>query len=98
MTQRLRTIGRLGYFVVMAGVSWFVEACSRASDGAKEPNELAGSNGGSNGGSSGGSAATGGSTALGGADGGTTSKGGALGGSSATRSGGQGGLHDIPCE
>jgi len=89
-------IGRLGYFVVMAGVSWFVEACGGGSERPKAPNEHDGSAGGP--GASGGetAAASGGEAAA--ASGGTTSLGQAQGGSSPSPTGGQGGLHDIPCE
>ena len=87
MARTLRRIGRLGIFVAMAGVSWVVEACGKTSTQPRLPDGSSGSGNPATGGNGGTSpAATGGSST-----GGTvpTETGG---------TGGEGGLHDLPCE
>ncbi len=90
MAQTLRRLGRLGYFVAMAGVAWLVEACGGDSDASKPS-------------ASGGTGAPGTTHGSGGTSGGftlpTATGGDTVGGSSASGgTGGEGGLHDIPCE
>jgi hypothetical protein len=92
MGKSLWRLGRLGLFVALAGVSWFIEACDGKDEGAKGGNSggAAGSDAGTTGGigshqDSGGSS----SAPAGGTTSNTTTN---------QDPGGQGGLHDVPCE
>ncbi len=86
MTERIRRLGRLGLFVAMAGTSWLIEACGGT---ATEPREPA------TGGTGAGNAPGGSTGAASPGTGGTTT-----GGTSPVTggAGGEGGLHDLPCE